>query len=181
MFLPSFAASAWTALDVMAVDALWSGQCTIRMEAGVRMADGFGLRIPFSCIRRLGSYDVTFLGGGVHLEYRPFENGLFVSFGVFEGGWFLGADRPQESGCLLNEMAFGYTWRFPSHWFVEPTIRIRDPSGVFATEQNRMEEAFGSYPMVRLSVLVGWESPASFLSTEPRRKRDGDGGGGDKR
>ena len=137
------------------------------------MDPNFGLRVPFSYACRLGDYDVTMLYGGLFLDYRPFADGLFVSFGLVEGGWFLGKDRPNEERCLLNEISMGYTWHLTPHWFIEPKLQIRDPSGVFSTENLQVKEAMGDYPMVRFSVLVGWESAAISRQMEDRTEKNG--------
>ncbi|MFA6733466.1 MAG: hypothetical protein WCS71_00055 [Sphaerochaetaceae bacterium] len=167
---PLAAVTPWVAVDSMAIDALWSGQLTLRAETGVRLDDGFGIRFPVSWVRRLGAYDVSMLTAGLSLDYYPFGDGLVVSFGVVEGGWFLGKDRPEEEGCLLNGLDVGYTWHVTPHWFIEPKLQVRDPSGVFSTEYGVLEDALGDYPVVRLSVLVGWEFLASASPSEPRRE-----------
>lgn len=150
-----FSATFSIGLDTMALDALWTNLLTIRVEGVVSLDDGFSLRFPVAWVDSLSSRDVSFLDVGVLLDYHPFDDGIFVSLGVAEGAFFFGRDRPENDKCFLNEIAVGYTWRFSPHWFLEPKLQIRDPSGVFATEVASLKDAMGSYPMVRFSLVVG--------------------------
>ena len=145
----------WCALDADYLELIWSDLLTVRLEAGIGIDEGFALRIPLSWVKILSSRDVSYFDLGLFLDYHPFENGFFISLGVAQGAFFLGRDRPQEDRCFLNEIAVGYRWDFSRHWFLEPKLQIRDPSGMFSKEMTMMKDVMGEYPLVRFSLLVG--------------------------
>jgi len=162
--------SFWAGMDTAAIDSIWKENMELRMEAGLRLDSGFGIRVPITWIKKLKNDDVSLFDLGIFLDYHPFDDGVFISLGLAEGAFYFGRDKPQETECFLNEISAGYTWHFTPHWFIEPKLIIRDPSGVFETEYASLKETFAGYSVVRFSLVVGGD----FLAFTPK-SRDSEG------
>ncbi len=150
--------------DAMALDAIWSENATFRFEAVVRPDTSFAFRFPLSYAYRKSGADVSCFEWGVMVDYYPFRFPLFLSLGMFQSAYLFGPDKPEEDHLYLHEIAIGWTLHLSSWCFLEPKLRIVDPTGVFATESAAMRQAMGYRPDVRFSFLVGISFPAPWLT-----------------
>jgi hypothetical protein len=147
----------YVSVDASSLDSLWNNCLQTRLDLGLRFSSGFGIRFPFTFISDTSISEVSLLGVGLFLDYRPFYDGFFVSVSLFERGFFFGVDKPTEQDPYLNEVAFGYTWHVFSSLYLEPRILLRDPSGVFQSEYDSISEVFPDFTSVRFSISVGWD------------------------
>lgn len=150
--------------DVMLLDALWSPDVTFRLETVLCTGDAFAFRFPISYAYRLRGADVSCFEWGVMVDYYPFSTGLFVSLGMFQSAYFFGPDKPEEDHLYLHEIAVGWTVHVTPSWYVEPKIRIIDPTGVFASESALWRRTMGDRPDVRFSLVTGLSISAPWLA-----------------
>lgn len=145
----------WGAADCQVFDALIGDVLVLGGEAGARFDDGLGIRVPLTYMRENSEGRIAALRTGLFLDYWPWGKGLFLSIGMAECYFLFGPDAPEDDSLYLNEIAIGWTWSFLPHWFLEPKVEIRDPSGVFATEAATLGDLFGDFPTFRISLLAG--------------------------
>jgi hypothetical protein len=73
-------------------------------------------------------------------------------------GYLFGSDASLERLQYLDEFSLGYRWHpKKGKFFIEPSITLFDPSGVYSTEYEALKESFQKFPDLRLSVLIGYE------------------------
>jgi hypothetical protein len=167
----------YVSLDASSVDSFWNNCLQTRMDLGLRFSSGFGIRFPLTFISDTSISEVSMLGFGLFLDYRPLYDGFFVSVSLLERGLFFGMDKPTEQNLYLNEVAFGYTWHLFSPLFLEPRILLRDPSGVFQSEYDSISGAFPDFSSVRFSISVGWDFlavPFPRMGGEESNRQEGE-------
>ena len=150
-------AVAFLGADLCIVDVLFSDTLQARFDLGVRLSPEFSFRMPVNLVSDRVYRNVSLWEMGIFLDYHPFGNGLFLSVSLVQLALFSGVDTPLESSLYLNEMAFGYTWHFWEHWFIEPKLIIRDPSGVFQNEYKQVEQVLMQYSQFRFTLTFGWD------------------------
>lgn len=162
-------------VDVMALDALWQDQLTLRADLVLHMPDGFGLRLPVTWIRSLGFNETDALRYGAMVDYHPFDCGFFLSLGLFESVRFFGSDKPAEDHIYLHSVAVGWTIPLTKHLRIEPKLLCLDPSGVFASEEASYEEALGDPGRFRFSCDLLVECPVPGWKGNKRKSVESGG------
>ncbi|MDD3903884.1 MAG: hypothetical protein PHO09_09430 [Sphaerochaeta sp.] len=162
-------AVAFLGADLCFLDVLYSDTLQARFDLGIRLSPEFSFRAPVNIVSDRVYSNVSLWETGLFLDYHPFESGLFFSVSLVQLALFSGEDRPLESSLYLNEMALGYTYHLWDHWFIEPKLIIRDPSGVFQNEYEQVEQILVEYAQFRFSLTFGWD----FLAIpNPREKKE---------
>lgn len=58
----------------------------------------------------------------------------------------------------MNEMTIGVTLDIPKGLFLEPTLTVRDPLGIFEDSLDYIQEYVPGYGDYRIGLHIGWKS-----------------------
>jgi hypothetical protein len=148
--------SIYFGLDLGYLDPLLNKTVYNQIETKMSVAPGLEFSIPVNyVIPTEKNKDATSLGAALNLNYRPFENGLFFSFSMFDISYVFGSDAPSTRLNYLNQMGLGYTFGVKK-FQIEPAIIFINPNGVYDVTINQLKESLGGYPTIRLQFIVSY-------------------------
>ena len=140
--------------DVSAVDALWTEHVYLHGGITVDTGSRLVLEMPVTYVRQEDGHAA--LDTGLLLKYDPFDNGFWLGATLFQGVTLLGEDRPDDWYIYMQEFSCGYTHPVGGSWYVEPSLALRDLTGVFHDSLSSVSEYAAGYSRLRFCLNFGW-------------------------
>ena len=142
--------------DCASLISLFGETISTRIEARLDLSDEFALMLPIDLTAEKGRGQPVYLESGLFLAYRPLAKEAAIYASLIQLGILFERRYGETETFFLNEVGFGYTFRFPFGLLIEPRITIKDPNSVFTSDYQELKDAFSSYPMIRFALYGGW-------------------------
>ncbi len=153
--------------DTFVIDAAWTKQVAIKVGLQLIESSGVGVKLPFNfVIDRSGSSEAIF-ESALQLIFYPWQKGPFINLTLAQIDLFIGPYLPPQKIHYLNEIAFGYTYRFLPSWFVQLSLLYRDPSNTFIESFEYINSHIPSFQKFRFSLEFGWK----FLTVSAKEEK----------
>lgn len=142
--------------DCAAAVALFGETVPVRIEAQLSLGPEFGLMLPIELTAEKERRGPVYLESGLFLAYHPFTPAATIYASLIQIGILFERRYGENRTFFLNEVGFGYAFRFPFGLLIEPRITIKDPNSIFTSDYQKLKDAFSSYPMIRFALYGGW-------------------------
>ena len=133
----------------------WSDNTTqVSINATASFSEDFSFRVPLSfCINERS----IMLETGIFLVYHPWEYGPFAGLSLLQFGFIAGDATLEKNIYSLNEALFGWTFAVTDHFLIEPSVSVKDPSGIYRDEYSALKGEYPCYKTVRFHLAVCWQ------------------------
>ena len=146
------------AVDLLYIDPFIDNIIYNEITFSLNISDDLSLRIPVNIVAPLSkNISLVGIGGSIDALYRPFFNGIFISFSLVKIQYLTGYDAPFEKMQYLNKLSFGYTFQISKKIFIEPSVAFFNINGIYEDSILALKDSFNDFPAVRASLLVGYK------------------------
>lgn len=150
-----FAVGLGASVDLGFIQDLLLSHKSLQAGVGLRLyTDGdFQLRLPLNLSLKGKKVGIE---GALCAVYYPFTKGFYVSLSMIDLGFIADMSRKSSSMLILNEIEAGWTFEINEKFFAEAGICMRDPSGTFSSEYEKIRGVFDSYTRFRVRIAGGY-------------------------
>lgn len=149
--------SLFIGIDLGYLDPLFNDTFYNQIVPRINVVPGLDLDLALNLvIPKDTSYESTSFGSILNLDYRPFNNGLFFSFSIFDIAYVFGNDAPLNRLNFLNQLGFGYSF-YIHRFVVEPALIFINPNGVYDETVSELSNSLGGYPFLRFQFLLSYK------------------------
>jgi hypothetical protein len=146
------------AVDVAYIDPFIDHIIYNEITIALNINKDLSLRIPINIVFPTSkNLNLVGIGGSIDVLYRPFLNGIFISFALAKIQYLTGYDAPFEKIQYLNKLSFGYTFHISEKVFIEPSVAFFNINGIYEDSILALKDSFNDFPSVRASLLVGYK------------------------
>ena len=147
--------------DLSIVDTLWSDHWYLHGGLRLDFEDSVILELPLTYVSGLDGHQL--LDTGLLCKYYPLGKGFWLGATLFQGVTLIGEDRPDDWYLYLQEFSSGYTIPITDSLYLEPSLNIRDPNGVFHDSLSSVSEYLPGYSRLRFCLNLGWRGVSITL------------------
>ncbi len=140
--------------DVGAADALWSDHSYLHGGIDLTCSSEFSLSIPLTYVT--SDTGRSLVDTSIMLTYHPGGSSFWIGVSLFQGIRLQGEDRPADWYHYMQEAAAGYRVVLPCGFYLEPSLVIRDPGGMFHESLELISAYVSGYDRLRLCLQLGW-------------------------
>lgn len=149
--------SLFISLDLGYLDPLFDKTIYNQIVPRINVVPNLDLDINLNLVIPLDKrYDSLSFGTILNLIYRPFYNGLFFSFSLFDIAYVFGNDAPLDRLNFLNQLGLGYKF-YIDRFYLEPALIFINPNGVYDATVSELSNSLGGFPFIRFQFLVGYK------------------------
>ncbi len=147
--------------DLSVIDTLWTDHWYL--HGGIRLGfeDSLVLELPLTFVSGVDGHQL--LDTGLLCKYYPFDSRFWLGATLFQGITLLGDERPNDWYLYLQEFSSGYTIPITEGLYLEPSINLRDPNGIFHDSLSSVSEYLPGYSRLRFCLNLGWRGVSLTL------------------
>ncbi len=147
-------------VDSGVADALVSEHLYLHGGVSLVLTEGLALDLPVTVVFNRNTAtpaeDYIVLDFGMLLKYYPGDLGFWTGITLFQGVNFIGEKQPEQQYHYMSEIDIGYTFRWPSGFYIEPAVIFRDPLHTFRDSLEYINEYSQGYDEIRIALNFGW-------------------------
>lgn len=127
-----------------------------QVEFKIKLDDDFDLIIPMNYVIPTNkSNECMAIGGGLCINYKPFNKNLFITLSLIEVEYLFGYDSPTDPLKYYNHFSLGYSFHLTKNLSIEPSFSIINPYGIY--DMSALKDCLGGFPDYRISIFLSYK------------------------